>query len=152
MPKIFGFTCASFFFLLFVTPQISRFSQYKPVEAYEIRPGILMMPRYSNDGQVCEIGLQTRNYSPEIIRLDSKLSREEIDRIFDDLVPRNERGPKSKGLEGDLTTVVGPGMSESIDFENVSIEIDSRIRSSSHPLVVEDPVAAVARWKNRKCE
>jgi hypothetical protein len=45
--------------------QSSRFSKYKTVEAYEIGPGILMMPNFSSDGQVCEIGLEILHYSPK---------------------------------------------------------------------------------------
>jgi hypothetical protein len=31
-----------------------QFKRYKAVEAYEVRPGVLMMPRYDSGGQVCE--------------------------------------------------------------------------------------------------
>jgi hypothetical protein len=29
-------------------------AKYKAVEAYEVRPGILVFPTYSEDGEVCE--------------------------------------------------------------------------------------------------
>ena len=32
--------------------------------AYEIRPGVLVMPRYAQDGQVWEVGMEKRRYSP----------------------------------------------------------------------------------------
>jgi hypothetical protein len=76
--------------LLAVRPHNDKFSKYHSIEAYEIRPGILMIPRYSQDGQVCEMGLQRMHYSPEIVRFDSSLSRSEIDGLFDELVPADE--------------------------------------------------------------
>jgi hypothetical protein len=36
------------------------------------------MPRYSADGQVCEIGIEKRHFSPEEISLNSGLSGTEI--------------------------------------------------------------------------
>lgn len=134
------------------SPQGSRFSKYKAVEAYQIRPGILMMPRYSDDGQVCEIGLQVEHYSTESIRLDPSMSRTDIDQIFDELVPNVERGPMAKNL-GDLITRDGPGETENIDFENVSIQIYSHVLSKAKSKVVDlATVAAEAHWKNRKCQ
>jgi hypothetical protein len=154
MIKVIGLACTIFLLFPFEGPQHSRFSAYKAVEAYEIRPGILMMPRYSDDGQVCEIGIEKRNYSPEVIRLDSDLSREEIDQIFDELVPANERGTQSKNpLLRDLFTQAGPGITESIDFENVSIHIVAKVLSEStkHKTITNN-IAATVQWKNRKCK
>jgi hypothetical protein len=58
MSKLFGLVVVAMFLLPTVNPAHEKFAKYKAVEAYEIRPGILMMPRYSADGQVCEIGLE----------------------------------------------------------------------------------------------
>jgi hypothetical protein len=113
-----------------------------------------MMPTYSTNGQVCKIGIQKRNYSPDIVRVDSDLSRTEIDEILEDLVPGSERGPKSQIVSGrELITRTGPGMTTTIDFENVSIQVVSKVVSGStnRPLITED-VAAIIQWKNRKCE
>src|SRR5208282_383403 len=107
MSKLIGLACV--FMLLFPTmkPQSKKFSKYKAIETYEVRPGFLIMPRYSDDGLVCEIGLEKLHYSPEMIRLDSSLSREEIDQIFDELVPADERGPKTKDFGANLIDLVG---------------------------------------------
>jgi hypothetical protein len=112
-----------------------------------------MMPTYSDNGQVCEIGIQKRNYSPEIIRLDSVLSREELDQVLEELVPNDERGSKSKELSGDLFTRSGPGIIESIDFENVSIQISAKVSPgpTKHKTIADD-IAATVQWKNRKCK
>ncbi len=90
MARLLGSACFAMISLLAVRPHNDKFSKYHSIEAYEIRPGILMIPRYSQDGQVCEMGLQRMHYSPEIVRFDSSLSRSEIDGLFDELVPADE--------------------------------------------------------------
>jgi hypothetical protein len=113
-----------------------------------------MMPRYSVDGQVCEIGLEKLHYSPEKISLDSDLSRQEISQIFDELVPNAERGSKPTSLlEHGMTTVSGRGMVSDEEYQNVSI----RIFASFSPAdgkdgATLDEVAATLTWKNRRCK
>jgi hypothetical protein len=151
MSKIVGLACTAMLLLLFARPQSGRFSKYKTVEAYEIRPGILIMPSYSDDGQVCEIGLEKVHYSPELIRLDPSLSRKEIDQIADELVPANERGSRSKEFGRDLITIVGHGMTTNADYENVSIQIYGNVLRPSRKSTTVDDIAATIKWKNRKC-
>ncbi|HUA02209.1 MAG TPA: hypothetical protein VMB02_17865 [Candidatus Aquilonibacter sp.] len=134
-----------------VSPDRERFAKYKAVEAYEVPPGLLVLPTYSADGQVCEIGLERLHYSPELIRLDSTLSREEIDQIFDKLVPADERGPQSKDLAGSLITQGGGSLTTTVDFQNVSIQIYGAAVSKKHSITV-DEVAATLKWKKRKCQ
>lgn len=45
---------------------------------------------------MCEIGIERRHYSPELIKLDPSLSREEIDKTVDELAPSAVRGQKSE--------------------------------------------------------
>lgn len=113
--------------------QRNNYSKYKSVEAYEIRPGILMMPRYAADGQVCEIGLERRHYSHEIINLESSMDRKDIDEIVDELAPASERGPKLKSFGKNWTYVSGVSTTETSDYENVSILIYSKVLSTSKP-------------------
>ena len=154
MSNSIGLACVFISLFVLVNPQNERFAKYKRVEAYEIRPGVLMMPRYSGDGQVCEIGIEKRNYSPEIVNLDSSLSRKEIDEIFEELAPANERGPKSTSpLLWDLFVRSGPGLIEHNDFENLSIEMFSETMSGTknRKITIEN-IAAVLKWKNRECQ
>jgi len=153
MSKLISLAFTAMLVLLSVNPVHEKFAKYKAIEAYEIRPGILMMPRYSADGQVCEIGLEKLHYSPETIRLDSSLSRKEIDQIFDELVPADERGPKSKDFAGTLITQGGHSLTTNIDFENVSIQIygDASPAAGKDGTTV-DEVTATLKWKNRKCQ
>jgi len=152
MSKLIG-SVAAVLLLAAANPAREKFAKYKSIEAYEIRPGILMMPRYSADGQVCEIGLEKLHYSPEKIRLDSSLSRKEIDEIFDELVPSAERGPKPTGLLEQWTTnLSGASMVSDEEYQNVSIQIYSAVVSEKKDAVTADQVTATLQWKNRKCQ
>jgi hypothetical protein len=136
----------------FIDSGREKFTHYKAVEAYEIRPGILMMPRYSSEGQICEIVLEKRHYSPEVVRLDSDLSYKEIDQIFAELVPPDERGPRAKGFErGDLIEL-GHSLTITAEFEKVSIQIVSKELSARRHTINVENVVAVVRWKNRTCQ
>ena len=129
------------------------FAKYRAVEAYEVRPGFLMMPSYSADGHVCEIGLEARHYSPELIRSNPDLSGTEIDQILEEIVPDSERGPKAKDPIGTLIMRRGSGITTNIDYEHVSVQIYSVVTSQPKKKpVVADNIAAVIRWKNRECQ
>jgi hypothetical protein len=154
MSKLIASVLAAMLFLSTSNLGREKFAKYKAVEAYEIRPGILMMPRYSADGQVCEIGLEKRHYSPEKIRLDSGLSRNDIDQIFEELVPSAERGPKPTGiLEEGMTNISGRGMDSDDEYQNVSIHIFGNVSpdDGKDGATVEE-VAATLTWKNRSCK
>jgi hypothetical protein len=152
MSKFSTFLCAATLLLPLPNPVGGRFEKYKAIEAYEILPGILAMPAYSTDGQVCEIGLERRHYSPDKIELDSGLTREEIDRALDELAPLNERGNRSKEFEKDLITQNGNAITTSIDYENVLLQIYGEGSHATKGKVIETNIAATIRWKNRKCE
>jgi hypothetical protein len=129
------------------------FAKYRSVEAYEVRPGILMMPRYSAEGHICEIGLEDLHYTPGLVRLDAELSRTEIDQILDQVVPDSERGPKVKDPLGTLIMRRGSSITMNIDYEYVSEQIYSVVTSPpKKKQVVTETRAAVIRWKNRECQ
>lgn len=151
MGKILSAACV-LLLLLTASPQKNTTAKYKAVEAYEVRPGILMFPVYSEEGQVCEIGLERRHYSPEMIRLDSTLAREDVDAIVDELAPAGERGPKSQNPLDDLMLVVGPGRTTFEQYENVTVRIESAFIVNSEKKSTVDDVAAVIIWKHRKCK
>lgn len=153
MSRLIGMALTVVLLLTSTTLTHQQFTKFNMIEAYQIRPGILMMPRYSPDGDVCEIGLERLHYSPETIRLDSGLTRMEIDEIFDELVPVEQRGERLKGVAGNLITKSGQGLTTNIDFENVSIQIYGQILSAaSKGETTVNEVAATLRWKNRKCK
>lgn len=141
-----------------MTPRVAsqaeaQFKRYKAVEAYEVRPGILMMPRYASDGQVCEIGLERRRYSPEEIRHDTDLSRKEISEIAEELAPTDQRGAETDLLApGEMDLIAGRGTTTISDYENVTIEIHYwALPSGEKQYTLEQPVAVI-RWKQRQCQ
>src|ERR1700727_2965781 len=111
MSQLIGLACTLMLLFSAQNAHGDRFLKFKAVEAYEIRPGILMMPRYTEDGQVCEIGLAKQHYLSGELYLDSSLSRKDIDEIANDLVPGSERGQKM--MDRDSITGVGRGMTTS---------------------------------------
>ncbi|HTQ61830.1 MAG TPA: hypothetical protein VMI32_16525 [Candidatus Solibacter sp.] len=151
MAKILSAACVLLLFLT-ASPQEKTMAKYKAVETYEVRPGILMFPSYSEEGQVCQIGLERRHYSPQMIRLDSTLARKDVDEVVDELAPASERGPKSQNPLDDLIHVVGPGMTTFEQYENITVQIESTVIANSKKKSTVEDVAAVIIWKHRKCK
>jgi hypothetical protein len=151
MPKFVSLSLTILFMLNAATTTQQRFANYRKIEAYEVRPGILMMARYTADDKVCEIGLERLQYSPTLIRLDSGLSREEIFQILDELVPVNERGKPSKDTDNQITES-GQSLTTNIDYENVSIRIYGATLPSKHKNeIAVNEVVATVKWKHRIC-
>jgi hypothetical protein len=133
--------------------QHAMFSKYKVVEAYEVRPGILMMPTFSRDGQLCEVGLERLHYTPDKITLSSDLHREEIYRIIEELAPISTRGARAKNLlERGGLEIQGNALVETQEYENVSIRIYSENSASGPRDIVAHDVVATIAWKHRECK
>jgi hypothetical protein len=155
MSKLTASVAAAIFLLPTAYTGREKFAKYKAVEAYEIRPGILVMPRYSTDGQVCEIGLEMLHYSLGEVRLDSSLPRKDIDEIFNELVPSEERGPQPRNPVEQVAGgfISGRAVVNDEEYQNVSIKIYGKLSSPGDKgnETVED-VTARLKWKNRKCQ
>ena len=138
MSRLVGFALSAMFLLLITNKQSDQFSKYKKVEAYEVRPGILMMPRYAEDGQVCEIGLERWHFLPQEI----------------ELAPANERGPRPKSLlERGMIDLMGNSMVSSDEYENISIKIYGPILPTSKADEIDTAnIVATITWKKRKCQ
>jgi hypothetical protein len=148
MAKFISSTFTVMFLFFFATAQNNRFKKYRAVETYEIRPGILMMPRYSDDGQVCEIEIEKRHYLNEKAFLGSTIPREVFTQIADELAPANERGPLDPNLGTQyLSAYAGNGITTFAEYRNISILIFG-IQSPSESA---GDVVEVISWKNRKC-
>jgi hypothetical protein len=146
MTRLTGLACAVALLLLPAKLQDEPFSKYKRVEAYEVRPGILMMPRYSANGEVCLIVLQKDHYVNGVAVFDSTLPREMVTEIFDDLAPPAERGPQTLNDElARLSLYAGNSVTWFLDYKNVSLDVS---RSTSSP----GDIVAVIQWKGRACQ
>jgi hypothetical protein len=146
MTRIAGLACAIAFLLLPVNSQNERFSKYQRVEAYEVRPGILMTPRYAADGQVCEVAIQKDHYFNGTIQYDSELPREVVIQIFDELAPPAERGPQTINDElARLSLYAGASVTSFLDYKNVALDV-------SRPASSPGDIVAVIQWKGRSCQ
>lgn len=149
---------SSILLFLAAKPQNDKFSKYKSIEAYEIRPGILMMPRYADDGQVCEIGLERWHYRPNFIDMDSGLERKDIDEIVDEITPIDERGPQPKDTsKRGAGFIAGRVIVMNEEYENIEIQIYRSFSGhidKKHQINMSNSenIAAIVKWKNRKCQ
>jgi len=130
-------------------------AHFKPIEAYEVRPGILMLPRYAADGQICEIGLEKLHYSGGAIELEPSLTNAEVDEIADQLVSRDERGPKPTNLlEQDGSEFYGLSAVMSEEYQNISIDTYGSIKGTSPKgtIMLGNIAVATIKWCQRSCK
>jgi hypothetical protein len=148
MSKIVSLVCAALFMPLVGTPQSEKFSGYKAIEAYEVRPGVLMMPKYAGDGQVCEIVIQREHYASGVANLYSTIPHNEILKIVDELVPASEKGPSLKTLgEEYISLTSGNSVTTLAEYTNVTVNIIGLTKPASSA----GDMVALIRWKNRRC-
>jgi hypothetical protein len=95
--------------------------RYKPVSAYEIRPGILMLAEFDAEGEVCEVTLATNFDASGGRNAATDLTNELADELVDELSPASVRGPAHEWLNPD-STVAGGSYFDKKDYENVSVE------------------------------
>jgi hypothetical protein len=123
-------------------------ARYRSVNAYEVRPGILMTAKYAEDGQVCEVMIEKEHQTPGKVDLGSTIPRELVNRLINEIVPLADRGkPTKQYLRNNAeSTISGTVEVTESDFEKVSIEI----LGSVSPCASGD-VTATIRWKRRAC-
>jgi len=123
--------------------------KYPKLNAYVVRPNILLTARYANDGQVCEMVLETRRWTGESIALMSALSEDETVRVVEEVVPESDRGRKLKTPLG--SEVSGGAITTRYTYENITIDFVGPWSNSSHDMVVGYMLAFVT-WRNRSCK
>jgi hypothetical protein len=130
-------------------------SRLKHVEAYEVLPGIVALPRYTADGQICEIALEKLHHSAGTIRLNPTLTSAEVDKIADQLVPSDLRGPKpTDPSEQGGGGISGRAMESSEEYENISIRTYQEVVGTfgKGKISAGDITAATIKWKHRTCQ
>lgn len=127
----------------------SKLSKHHSVETYEIQSGILAMPTYSDEGELCSVVLEKRHVSPEAVDLDAEMSPEELYRIFDELVPRSERTKSKSNPEdnGENTIFDGGTLTTTADYGNVSLKMYGKYKKVG----TRGYVAAMIQWNDRNC-
>lgn len=148
MSKIVSLGCLALLILATASTN-DDFKRFHAVEAYEVQPGILMVPTYSSTKAVCKIVLEKRHYGSKEIDLDAEMSHEQIRQVFDQLVPKKDRGQSTMDLGdiGELTTTAGVSTTTIADYENVSLEMDGKTKETGD----KEYVVAIIRWKRRTC-
>jgi hypothetical protein len=110
--------------LVFVLgPSSDRFQKYHAVEAYEIRPGVMVTPFYAASHDVCKVSIEKRHFSNNNVDMDASMTKEQILSLFDELVPKEERGGPSRRFPADteISEADSGMLSTWIPYENVSL-------------------------------
>lgn len=119
-------------------------ARYPPVTSYEVRPGVLMTPKYATDGLVCEMVIERRHKTETGINFGDFLSKELVKELVDELVPEAERG---KNLTEFLNTTIDGGfITTEYAYENVLI----RVHGITRPEPSGDMVVIIT-WRKRAC-
>lgn len=119
-------------------------NRYPTVTSYEVRPGILMTPRYTADSQVCQMSIERQRATRSGVMLDSFMSDKLVKEIADELAPRAERGNPSPGPEGRaIVLAIGVVTTTTYLYQNTNIEV---LDGTGRERVV------VISWKDRKCK
>ena len=121
--------------------------RYPRVESYEIRPGVLAIPKYAENGEVCQVSIEKLHIQRDGVELGaSTMSRELVLEMIDELAPPSERGKAITQLAGfDYIDVInGTADVAAANYENVSVQIYG---STSTP----GDAAVILSWKKKPC-
>lgn len=137
------------------------FKSFRPVESYESKPGVLIVPYYSAAHEVCRISIEKRHFSGTFIDLDGTMPKQEFISLFDKLVTNEERGrPIGADPPGvEILHTDDDHVWKLIEYENVIFELHGRrlmnVVERSKKDTPEEPqgyFAAIIKWRNRTCE
>jgi hypothetical protein len=125
-------------------------TRYQRITSYELRPGIVMTPEYTHEGQICQMVLERRQRTKSGFLLANTFTQKEVTELVEELVPKAERGnvvpiglSQGKGPE----VYVASGISRWVTtYENISVE----------SVGIADPrpsgiMYAMITWRNRSC-
>lgn len=141
---------ASICLLVFVvSPTNDRFRNYHAIEAYEIRPGIMISPIYTVGGDICEISIERQHHSNNNVDLDAAMSKAQILSLFDELLPKEERGQPGGKIQGDteITEIDSKILTTSIPYENVTLTMFGKKGAPDR----QKYVAAIISWNQQPC-
>jgi len=121
--------------------------KYRKVTSYELQPGILMLPQYAEDGNVCEMFVERH---PASHILSATFSKEEVTNIINELVPEPQRGLDLKTGKYEQwlkTTITGTIMDTEYSYENISIHVYGTTRPEP-----SGDMLIVIKWLKRACQ
>ncbi|MGA7683833.1 MAG: hypothetical protein WCA58_02365 [Terriglobales bacterium] len=119
-------------------------AKYRQITSYELRPDVVMTPKYAADGQVCEMILEKRQKTDNGMIFGVSFSEKEVKGLVDELVPEAERG---RDLTKPLNTTVDGGfITTEYNYENVHV----RVYGITRPAPAGDRVITIT-WPKRTC-
>jgi hypothetical protein len=123
--------------------------KYPKVNAYLVRPNILLAAKYSTDGRVCEMALQPVRWTNDNTVLLFPLSEGETIRVVEEIVPESERGKKLGGLLGTdakLSVYHGHSFTTPYTYEKITVNFAGTTDKGGADMV------AVVTWRDRSCK
>jgi len=122
-------------------------SRYTRVESYEIRPGVLAMPKYAKDGTICQISIEKLHVQSDSVELGTPtMSHELVLEMIDELAPQSVRGNALTHFAGlDYVDEINGLTDVAVaNYESISVRI-FRLRSD------DGDIAAILQWKRKQC-
>jgi hypothetical protein len=118
--------------------------KYHQVTSYELRPGVIMTPRFAPNGQVCEMDIEKRHKTDTGIYFGSSFSAKEVRELVDELAPEQERG---KNLTEPLNSIIDGGFNTTeYKYENILVSVRGITRPQAEDMVV------IIIWRKRFCD
>lgn len=114
-----------------------------PLDAFVIRPGLLMTVKYAAEGKVCEMYIVEARTPGSNIGLRTPLSFETAPELIGELVPVSERGKKLRWP----VQATGMTMMVFYKYENVSVELVQNLL----PAGGWSDSSLEIKWNNRGC-
>jgi len=118
-------------------------AKYRQVTSYELRPGIVMTPKYAADGQVCEMVLERRQKTETGVVFGVSFSEKEVKELVDQLVPEAKRGQNLTKLLN--MSVDGGFVTTEYTYEHVLVRVYGITRPAPGDRVV------IITWPKRVC-
>jgi len=125
--------------------------KYRKITFYELQqPGIVMIPKYADDGNVCEMTVERHQATDNGIILALTFSDQEVKDVIDELVPEPQRGRDLKDSYWEKwlrTTLSGSTTDTEFSYENISVHAYGTVQPE-----ISGNMIIVIKWLKRVCQ
>ena len=115
----------------------------KPIQMYEVRPGVFMNVKFDANGQASEIRVERHNMTDSISYLDTTFPADLLKEVIDELVPLAKRGARINESSA-FMLVTGGAATQTLDYENVSITYEDAFTGEC-----SGTIGMIIKWKSR---